>query len=117
VLSDWIATPPLGARAAADVPRVLSYRARQRALDTLGLHHSPRPQAGAARGVIRHHIQGENSANDSGLSVALRELEQQVARLGSKQAAMALLQAQMTPALHHHALGLMATRLFYQLMD
>jgi hypothetical protein len=117
VLADWIATPPDGARTTADAPRVLSHRARQRSLDTLGLHHSPRPHAGAARGVIRHHIQGEDSANDSGFSMALRGLEQQVANLGSKQAAMALLQSHMTPALHHHALGLMATRLFYQLMD
>jgi hypothetical protein len=126
VLSDWIATAPGdGASDRKDdgesdrapaAPRQLSHRARQRALDTLGLHHSPRPQGGV-RGVIRHHMHGEDSANDAGFGTELRQLEQRVAGAGSKQAAMALLQSYMTPALHHGALGLMATRMFHRLMD
>ncbi|OEZ63857.1 MULTISPECIES: iron-containing redox enzyme family protein [unclassified Duganella] len=116
VLSDWIAATP-DVTDANSAPRVLSHRARQRALDTLGLHHSPRPQAGGVRGVIRHHLHADDSANDAGFGGELRQLEQRVAGLGSKQAAMALLQSHMTPSRHHSALGLMATRMFCRLID
>lgn len=98
VLRDWIVTPP----------RVPSYRARQRSLDTLGMQHTPR--RGPPRGIVRHH-------GDDGNDSPLRQLEQQVATLGSKQAAMQLLLARMTPARHHHPLGLMATRMYRQLID
>nr|WP_315398543.1 iron-containing redox enzyme family protein [uncultured Duganella sp.] len=110
ILSDWIATAP-GA-AAAPGARTPSFRARQRALDTLGLHHSPR--SGAARGIIRHHQADDGDANGGD---ALRRLELQVASMGNKQAAMRLLRSLMTPANHHSASGLMATRLFRQLID
>jgi hypothetical protein len=119
VLSDWIAAAPAAeaeAEAAA-APRVLSHRARHRALDALGLHHSPRQHGSGVRGVFRHHLRNEDSANDAGADNALRQLEQQLANLGSKQAAMTLLQSHMTPATHHSALGLMATRMFCKLID
>lgn len=112
ILSDWIATAP--GEAVAQAPRTPSFRARQRALDTLGLHHSPR--SGAVRGIIRNHT-ADGSANDSGGGDELRRLELQVAAMGNKQAAMRLLQSLMTPANHHSASGLMATRLFRQLID
>jgi hypothetical protein len=115
VLSDWItAAPAAGATAA---PRVPSHRASQRALDALGLHHNPRPRGAGARGVFRHHPQAENSANDAGFGGELRQLEQRLANMGGKQAAMTLLQSHMTPAAHHSALGLMATRMFRSLID
>ncbi|MYM27584.1 iron-containing redox enzyme family protein [Duganella sp. CY15W] len=114
ILSDWIATPPGQAPAAS--ARIPSYRARQRTLDTLGVHHTPR--GGAQRGVIRHHP-ASDAANDSlnASSAELRQLEQQIASLGSKQAAMQLLMKHMSPDLHHSASGLMATRMFRQLMN
>jgi hypothetical protein len=115
VLSDWIATP---AGAATPVPagRILSHRARQRSLDTLAEQHRPQARKGGVRGVIRHHLdQAENE--DSGAGTQLRQLEQQVAAAGSKAAAMELLLKLMTPARHPGAPGLMATRLFYQLID
>lgn len=112
ILSDWIATAP--GEPVAQAPRTPSFRARQRALDTLGLHHSPR--SGAVRGIIRNHT-ADSSANDSGGGDELRRLELQVAAMGNKQAAMRLLQSLMTPANHHSASGLMATRLFRQLID
>jgi hypothetical protein len=114
ILADWIATVP-GA-AAAPAARTPSFRARQRALDTLGLHHSPR--SGAVRGIIRHHAAhaADDSANDGDVG-ELRQLELRVAAMGNKQAAMRLLQSLMTPARHHSAVGLMATRLFRQLID
>jgi hypothetical protein len=98
VLRDWIVTPP----------RVPSFRARQRSLDTLGMHHTPR--RGPPRGIVRHHADDDNDS-------PLRQLEEKIATLGSKQAAMQLLQGYMTPALHHTPLGLMATRLYRQLID
>lgn len=107
VLRDWIVTPP-GAGAAV-TPRVPSHRARQRSLDSLGMHHTPRPKA--LRGIVRHHPGDEQDAGP------LRRLELQVANMGSKQAAMRKLQALMTPAQHHHPLGLMATRMFRQLVN
>lgn len=114
ILSDWIATKP--GEAVTPAARTPSFRARQRALDTLGLHHSPR--SGAARGIIRHHADNNaGSANDSGSVDQLRQLELQVASMGNKQAAMKLLYSLITPANHHTASGLMATRLFGQLMN
>ncbi len=96
VLRDWIVTPR----------RVPSFRARQRSLDSLGMHHIPRQ--GAPRGIVRHHADDDDAS-------PLRQLEQQIATLGSKQAAVQLLQTLMTPALHHRPLGLMATRMYRQL--
>ncbi len=113
ILSDWIATAP-GAPI-APAARTPSFRARQRALDTLGLHRSPR--GGAVRGVIRHHAADNGSANDGEAGGELRQLELQVAAMGNKQTAMRLLQSLMTPARHHGPVGLMATRLFRQLID
>lgn len=100
VLRDWIANAPV-------TQRVPSYRARQRSLDALGLHHSQRH--GAPRGIVRHHA-------DDGEDGPLRQLEHKIATLGCKQSAMQLLQTLMTPAQHHRPLGLMATRIFRQLM-
>lgn len=111
ILGDWIATAP--GEPGAPAARTPSFRARQRALDTLGLHHSPR--SGAVRGVIRHH--GADSGKDGDEVGELRQLELRVAAMGNKQAAMRLLQSLMTPARHHSAVGLMATRLFRQLID
>ena len=116
VLSDWIEATPADATP-VPAPRVLSHRARHRALDALGLHHSPRPHGAGVRGVFRHHLQTEGSANDAGFGAELRQLEQRLANMGSKQAAMTLLQSHMTPATHHSALGLMATRMFCRLID
>jgi hypothetical protein len=98
VLSDWIVTPP----------RVASFRARQRSLDTLGMHHTPR--RGPPRGIVRHHSDDNNDG-------PMRQLEEKIATLGSKQAAMQLLQGFMTPDQHHRPLGLMATRMYRQLID
>lgn len=121
VLKDWIGSTrgADGTLVMAPAPRMLSHRARQRALDTLGLQQTPRSQGGM-RSVIRHHRQEDNLSGLSGLSGQggeLRQLEQRVASLGSKASAMALLQSLMTPAAHHSASGLMATRLFRQLLD
>ena len=110
VLRDWIEQAPDGVSAARREP---SYRARQRNLRELAGGAEARPST--VRGVIRHW--GE-AANDSGAGQnALRAFEQQVAECGGKDAAMALLGAAIAPSKHHTPVGMMATRMFAQLLD
>ena len=111
VLRDWIEQTPDGAAATRREP---SYRARQRNLRELAGAAGPRPTA--VRGVIRHWGQ---AANDSagGEQNALRAFEQQVAECGGKDAAMTMLGAAIAPSRHHTPVGMMATRMFAQLLD
>jgi hypothetical protein len=108
VLRDWIVTAP---GAAVKQERALTYRARQRTLDNLG-QHAERSSQFPERGLIRRRpARDTESANELGL------LEQRVAAAAGKSEAMALLLALMTPAQHHSAAGLMATRMYTQLLD
>lgn len=121
VLADWIATPA-GATAPVPAGRILSHRARQRSLDTLAEQHRPQARKTGPRGVIRHHLdqhgaQDGETVDDASDSAQLRQLEQRVAAAGGKPAAMRVLLPLMTPERHHGAPGLMATRLFRQLID
>jgi hypothetical protein len=90
--------------------RVLSHRARQRTLDTLNQHQgrSGYPE----RGLIRRHAAGGLQGDSE-----LRELEEKVAASAGKPEAMAMLARLMSPSLHHTAIGLMATRMYSQLLD
>ncbi|KQQ36240.1 hypothetical protein ASF61_08645 [Duganella sp. Leaf126] len=118
ILRDWIATPRTansGAPAATGA-RVISFRARQRALETLGDGAATRPNAGKPRGVIRHHPAREADLDAGDGGSELRRLEQRLAAAGSKPAAMTMLIDLMSPARHHSAAGLMATRIFRQLL-
>lgn len=109
VLRDWIQTPR-DADASQRTTRVLSHRARQRTLDTLTQHagKSGYPE----RGLIRRHAAGALQGD-----AELRELEEKVAGAASKQEAMAMLARLMSPSVHHTAIGLMATRMYSQLLD
>ncbi|MBZ2207394.1 iron-containing redox enzyme family protein [Massilia sp. R798] len=111
VLRDWIEQAPGGASAARREP---SYRARQRNLRELAGSAEARPAA--MRGVIRHWGQAANDGGAAGQN-ALRVFEQQVAECGGKDAAMALLGAAIAPSTHHTPVGMMATRMFAQLLD
>ncbi len=119
ILRDWIATPR-AAHAAATAPAtgagVISFRARQRALETLGDGAATRPNTNKPRGVIRHHPAREADLDAGDGGSELRRLEQRLAAAGSKPAAMAMLIDLMSPARHHSAAGLMATRIFRQLL-
>jgi hypothetical protein len=101
VLRDWIG--------AAGGPRVLSHRARQRALDQLGdqVTRGSHPE----RGLIRRHRDTEGDPGNE-----LRQLEERVAACAGKPEAMTLLAGFMGPAGHHTPLGLMATRMYAQLL-
>ena len=109
VLRDWIQTPR-EANASQRTTRVLSHRARQRTLETLNQHagRGSHPE----RSLIRRHASGSVHGD-----AELRELEEKVAGAAGKSEAMAMLGKLMTPSLHHTAIGLMATRLYSQLLD
>ncbi|MEH6437404.1 iron-containing redox enzyme family protein [Massilia sp. DD77] len=109
VLRDWIMSAP-GGEGSAAAGRVLTHRARQRTLDTLG-QHAERGIAFPERGLIRRHPRLEEPDNE------LRLLEQQVAAASGKQDAMDLLAKLLSPEVHHTAAGLMATRMYTQLFD
>ncbi|MFS2218191.1 iron-containing redox enzyme family protein [Telluria sp. Tellsp104] len=108
VLRDWITTPR-DATAAARTTRVLSHRARQRTLDSLTQHaqRSGYPE----RGLIRRRPAGTGGDSE------LHQLEQRVAAAAGKPEAMAMLAQLMAPSAHHTAIGLMATRMYSQLLD
>ncbi|MCS0589621.1 iron-containing redox enzyme family protein [Massilia norwichensis] len=109
VLRDWIQTPrEVGA--SQRTTRVLSHRARQRTLETLNQHagRGSHPE----RSLIRRHAAGSMQGDSE-----LRELEEKVAGAAGKSEAMAMLGKLMSPSLHHTAIGLMATRLYSQLLD
>jgi hypothetical protein len=109
VLREWIASAP-GAKPDEPRSRVPSHRARQRTLDRLGQRATAGQQPD--RGLIRRHAHGRDDAGNE-----LDLLEQQVAGAAGKQEAMDLLRQLMSPALHHSAAGLMATRMFSRLLD
>jgi hypothetical protein len=110
VLRDWIQSSRDDSTAAR-TGRVLSHRARQRTLDNLNQH----AERGAyqERGLIRRRRTGAENAGDA----ELRQLEQKVADAAGKPEAMAMLARLMSPAVHHTAIGLMASRMYSQLLD
>lgn len=89
---------------------MLTHRARQRTLDNLG-GHAYRSSNFPERGLIRRRAGRDSAENELAL------LEQRVADAAGKPEAMALLLELMTPAHHHGAAGLMATRMYTQLLD
>ena len=112
ILADWITSAPAAGEAAHAAPRVASFRASQRALAPLPApdahSHPPRP-------LIRYRYQVQDSEHATGDDL-LRSLEQAVALAPTKADAMTLLIEQMSPARHHGAAGLMATRMFVGLL-
>jgi hypothetical protein len=113
VLRDWIVSAPQGAETAAGgAPRVLTHRARQRTLDNLG-QHADRSGHYPVRGLLRRRAATEE--NEAGNELHL--LEQRIASLAGKQEAMTMLAGLMSPSTHHTAAGLMATRMYSQLLD
>ena len=110
VLKDWILTAPDGKEGGKE-PRMLTHRARQRTMDNLG-QHQDRSSSFPERGLIRRRAARDTeSDNELGL------LEQRVAAAAGKQEAMALLGELMSPAHHHSAAGLMATRMYTKLLE
>lgn len=112
VLRDWIEAP-LGDTGVA-TPRIMSHRAAMRSIDTLADARLRTAHPGL-RGVFRRHL-GLEQPEEQHIDMDLRALEQTVAQQGSKGSAMDILIPLMSPANHHSAAGLMATRLYRQLL-
>jgi len=114
ILSDWIAAPRVAEAGEENRPsaRVLSFRARQRGL---AVPEARAPQNSGSRGLFRHHRLARDDAHGDLFNPELRELEQRLAALGSKQEMMRALIGLMSPARHHNPTGLMATRMFAKL--
>lgn len=111
VIHDWIA----GDLLSSAMPRTLSYRSRQRLMTSLG--QPPKKHAEAPRGVLRNHYDGRDAKEVDDFSIELRTLEEQLAELSSRTDMMKVLGALLSPASHHSAAGLMATRIFTQLFS
>lgn len=118
LIYDWIAGTPgreEGEPAAEARPGAPLTR-RRRKMQMSGLDAS-RPRATAAldaRGIIRGRASHHPAPADE-FSAELRLLEEKLAALSSKEEMMAALIRLMSPATHHTAAGLMATRIFTRL--
>jgi hypothetical protein len=113
VLRDWIVSAPEGGTTqAGGGARILTHRARQRTLDNLG-QQADRSGSHPARGLFRRVASNSECDAENALSL----LEQRIASLAGKQEAMTMLAELMSPATHHTAAGLMATRMYSQLLD
>jgi hypothetical protein len=114
VIYDWIA----GDVAKAHTPCRLSYKARHRMMNTLAPGLRGQPQVSGERSIIRDHCSRSTQENGdrSSFNDELRLLEERLARFSSKREAMIYLTDLMAPGIHHTAAGLMATRVFTQLV-
>lgn len=113
VLHDWIATPSEPAAPVA-VARLATHRALARASGSLVDGPPRRIRESAERGIIRHRFPDDEHAWEA-IACELRLLEAKLAASGSKEEAIAMLTALMSPASHHSSAGLMATRIFSRL--
>lgn len=111
VLADWIAAPAKTGAAGAAPSRVMTHRARRRAMEGIG---AAGKAPGAPRPFIRHADLGDAGRGPG--HDRLRALEREVASAPDKAGAMRVLLAHMSPARHHTAAGLMATRMFSRLI-
>ena len=112
VLRDWIESPL--EETGIPAPRIMTHRAAMRSIETLA-EAQPRQVRAGVRGVFRRHL-GLQQPEEQNFDLDLRALEQKVAEQGSKGSAMDMLIPLMSPAHHHSAAGLMATRLYKQLL-
>ena len=115
VMHDWIATPPQPHTATA-LPRVASHRARQRTAGAIGTFGAQvrKVRDTFDRGIIRLRFP-DGARGQESITCELRLLEAKLAAADSKEEAIAMLIALMSPANHHSAAGLMATRVFSRL--
>jgi hypothetical protein len=122
LLRDWIASPSEAADAGASRRAALHavpHRARQHVFGATRATANTRvAHIGAARGAVRDIIRHHRAENDSDdFSRDLRQLEERLAALGSRDEMMQLLIPLMSPEHHHTPLGLMATRIFSKLLN
>ncbi|MGN6390608.1 MAG: iron-containing redox enzyme family protein [Burkholderiaceae bacterium] len=112
-IRDWIEDGAAdAANAAAPEP---GFRQRQRRREAVGKgrENGGSARRRTARGIIRHPAAAP-AAND--FESELRALERELAAAPSREEAMTLLAGWMSPAAHHSAPGLMATRVFVEML-
>jgi hypothetical protein len=122
LIYDWIAgetAPGVGTGQVAEVkPRQLTFKARERLLDTLDRHAadgSGHHQDQCTGHGVREHLSNDEAADGrDDFNLELRLLKDKLA-LSSRKEAMRTLITLMSPANHHTAAGLMATRIFPRL--
>jgi len=114
VLRDWIEAP--GDAAGPTLARQLTHRQQQLSRQALTKAGARGARQWPQRGLLRHRFDADLGEEEQGLS-ELRQLERQLSESGDKEAAMAMLIRLMSPAHHHSAVGLMATRIYNQLLD
>jgi hypothetical protein len=115
VLHDWISTPRQPAQGVA-LPRVASHRAMRRGAGDIAPGAPRRVRETAERGLIRHRFPDDEHAWEA-IACELRLLEAKLAASDSKEEAVEMLTALMSPASHHTSAGLMATRIFSKLFN
>jgi hypothetical protein len=126
VIHDWILGDAAGAGAAgavataADKPgqRMLSFKARQKLLETLarrGVQEPAQPSV-AGQAPQLHAVDGRADDSASDFDQDLRQLDLALARTSNRDEAMDLLASLLSPARHHTAVGLKATRLFTRML-
>ncbi len=115
LIYDWIS----GDWAGLERKNTLSFRARQQLLGQLrpATKNAARHQHHAGRSVFREHGSSDSQRAEEmhDFNRDLRLLEVQLASLPEHKARMAHLYRLMSPAFHHTAAGLMATRIFSRL--
>jgi hypothetical protein len=95
---------------------VASHRAVQRAVGDIAPGAPRRIGETAERGLIRHRFPDDEHAWEA-IACELRLLEARLAASDSKEEAIGMLTALMSPASHHTSAGLMATRIFSKLFN
>lgn len=111
VIYDWIAGDW------TDGSRQLTFKARQRLLDTLGQRSAATHDSANMRGIIAHRLPQRAAAEcDNDFNLELRLLEQKLASMASREEAMNLLAEMISPNNHPTTSGLMATRMFIRLL-
>jgi hypothetical protein len=115
IAGDWI-THERGPEAGG-APRQLPFRAQSRLREMLN-HGSHLATGGfSARGIIRTHTDYRTDGEDDDFNADLRQLEQQLATMSTRNEVMTTLIDLMSPATHHTAPGLMATRIFNRMLQ
>ena len=129
VIHDWILGDAATQTAAAPVQRTLTFKARQKLLESLGRRGVNQAGAGAANDAapaatpvqerpapLRAVDSSQDDGHASDFDHELRQLDTALASAANRDDAMQLLVGLMSPARHHTPVGLKATRLFARMM-
>ncbi len=118
VVHDWIAgdADAESGHETGGRPRRLTYQAARGLRDIAASTPRSKRYGTVARAVLRQRFSHHNARRGmDGFSAELRTLEENLAAMGSREEVMSALIHLMSPAGHHTASGMMATRIFTRL--